>query len=464
MHTDEAVHGVILGQMLEAGSYRYNPVDYHGPTLYYLSYPILKGLGVHSLPEMEAWQLRMITALIGSATILSLGFWALEFKAMALWGAGTLMAFSAPFVYYHRYFIHEGLFVLLSLLAVLMSWRFVHNFSKFNAVCLGVIAGLLFATKETATLVVAALFIAGTLTWLSQPRSTGQPLLPVERRRLTISLALAFGFFFLTFALFYSSLGTNPHGVLDAASSIFRFTHRAEGEGHAKPWWTYLVWIFAPSFYTVPWSGWTIGLLGLIGAYWQRNHSLVRFLTIYTLATLAIYSAIPYKTPWLELNVLAPACLLAGVGLAALIEKSPSGAFIVLPLVVILPLLAYETQRLCFKNPAGARNPLAYSPTVVDVDNLVQTIDHISSQSPSGHSLYIQVVSEDYWPLPWYLRHYPNTGYWSDVPDHLDGEILITSPDQMAKVTARIGSDWKPQYFGLRPDVLVVLFSRSPNP
>ena len=40
MHADEAVHAVILGEMLETGVYRYNPHDSHGPTLYYLELPV----------------------------------------------------------------------------------------------------------------------------------------------------------------------------------------------------------------------------------------------------------------------------------------------------------------------------------------------------------------------------------------------------------------------------------------
>jgi len=31
--------------------------------------------------------------------------------------------------------------------------------------------------------------------------------------------------------------------------------------------------------------------------------------------------------------------------------------------------------------------------------------------------MYIEVISpeHDYWPLPWYLRAFPNVGWWSEV-------------------------------------------------
>jgi uncharacterized protein (TIGR03663 family) len=466
MHTDEAVHGVILGEMLETGTYRYSPVDYHGPTLYYLTYPILRVLGLRSLSDLEEWHLRMVSAIIGSATILSLGFWASEFGAIVLWGAGALLAFSAPFVYYQRYFIHEGLFVLLSLLLLLTTWRFFRATTVQHGIWLGLVAGLFFATKETASLVVAALIIAGVVTWLwrfSFPEE--EPQRHGEQKDFVPGLLWAIGLFLLIFIVFYSSFGANPHGLLDGASSFLRFTHRAEGEGHAKPWWTYLAWIFVPDFYTVPWSGWIIGVLGALGIYARGKELLVRFLALFTLTTLGIYSLIPYKTPWLELNILAPACLLAGIGIAFLIEKRSMGLAIILLLsILVLPLLGLETNRLCFQHPADARNPLAYSPTVGDVENLVHTIDQIAAKSPAGHSLVIEVVSEDYWPLPWYLRHYAHVGYWNEIPDHLKGDVIITSPTQMEDLLVKLGPGWQAQYFGLRPEVLAVLLSHSSPP
>jgi len=37
MHGDETVHAIKFGELLEQGSYKYNPIEFHGPTLNYLS-------------------------------------------------------------------------------------------------------------------------------------------------------------------------------------------------------------------------------------------------------------------------------------------------------------------------------------------------------------------------------------------------------------------------------------------
>ena len=455
MHTDEAVHGVILGQMVETGAYRYNPVDSHGPTLYYLTWPLLRAMGVRDLVQMEAWQLRLVPALVGSAFVLSFGLWARELGAVAVISAGVYVLLAAPFVYYQRYFIHEALFVFLSLLLIWMAWRFVIDGATRYGAGLGVVSGGLFATKETAPLVIGALGVAAVLTWLTQaPR----PSLLILKQRIGGAL-LAAALFEIVFVLFYTSFGSNPKGVPDAFHAIFRFAHRATGEGHEKPWWTYFAWIFAPGFYSLPWSGWIVGILGPVGGYARWNLPVVRLLSFYTLATLVLYSLIPYKTPWLELNIVAPAILLAGVGMSALYgwtQQAGRPAFY-LAGGICLVALGHETARLCFEDPADARNPLAYSPTVADIENLVTAVN---AESPD-HNAYIQVVGDDYWPLPWYLRHENRVGYWTSIPAQLKGDIIITSPAQAAEVQARLGPGWSVQFFGLRPEVLAVLLSRE---
>ena len=44
-------------------------------------------------------------------------------------------------------------------------------------------------------------------------------------------------------------------------------------------------------------------------------------------------------------------------------------------------------------------------------------IDRIGSVHPEGYNVPVEVVfpGHDYWPLPWYLRKFPNTGYYSEV-------------------------------------------------
>ena len=42
MHTDEAVQAAKAGILFEKNEYRYDPHEFHGPTLYYMAAPVLK--------------------------------------------------------------------------------------------------------------------------------------------------------------------------------------------------------------------------------------------------------------------------------------------------------------------------------------------------------------------------------------------------------------------------------------
>ena len=41
MHNDEAVNAIKFGQLWERGTYRYDPNEFHGPTLYYGTLPVV---------------------------------------------------------------------------------------------------------------------------------------------------------------------------------------------------------------------------------------------------------------------------------------------------------------------------------------------------------------------------------------------------------------------------------------
>ncbi len=457
IHTDEAAHGVVLGEMLETGVYRYNPHDMHGPLLYYLSWPVLRGLGVRDLAGMEAWHLRLVSALIGTATVLALGAWIGELGGAAVSVSGALVALAAPFVYYHRYLIHEGLFVLVSLVLLRCVVSIVQGRSApALALATGAVSALLFATKETAPLTVLAL-VAAVVALRFFPASAAFKGRSLDARFLLLAAAALI----FIFALLFSSFGANPHGLVDAVAAHFRFLHRAGGEGHAKPWWTYLAWLFAPNFYTVPWSGWIIGALALAGAALRMDATPVRLIAFFTLALGLIYTLIPYKTPWLELNFLAPACLLAGVG-AAEIASHAGRMRLVLPTLgtVAMLALARETGTTSFIHPADPRNPFAYSPTSPDIDNLAAAVTRLKAQYPADEANVIDVISTDYWPLPWYLRRAGPVGYWSDVPATINGDIIITSPDLLPDLQAKLGPGWTIQYFGLRADVLAIVLAK----
>ena len=72
MHTDEAVHAVKFGILLETGAYRYDRNEYHGPTLNYFTLLPAWLASEKKLAQVTEVTLRIIPALFGLCLILLL--------------------------------------------------------------------------------------------------------------------------------------------------------------------------------------------------------------------------------------------------------------------------------------------------------------------------------------------------------------------------------------------------------
>src|ERR1043165_9193733 len=97
VHTDEAVNATILGRMLEGEVYRYNPWDGHGPTLFFLAWPVLAAAGFARFASLEIAALRGITVAVGIGNILALSLLAPHFGRGAVIAAAALMGGGALF-------------------------------------------------------------------------------------------------------------------------------------------------------------------------------------------------------------------------------------------------------------------------------------------------------------------------------------------------------------------------------
>ena len=149
-HHDEGVNGFFLARLVREGIFNYDPSNYHGPTLYYLTLPLAAILGLSDAA------VRGTTALFGIFVIFLLWRLLAPLGAMYAFGAMALFATSPGAIFYSRYFIHEMLFVAFTVGALATSprpdctarWRFIAT---------GTFLALLFATKETAFVSVGAM-------------------------------------------------------------------------------------------------------------------------------------------------------------------------------------------------------------------------------------------------------------------------------------------------------------------
>jgi uncharacterized protein (TIGR03663 family) len=453
MHTDEAINAYITGRLLAGKEYKYDPKDRHGPALYAISFPVAKLSGAKTFSDLTETSVRAGPAIIGALAILLFGFLVDRFgKPSAIAGA-ILFAISPLPVYYARDFIHETLFVAATLAFIVFALRVGESKSVRDGILTGISAGLMLATKETATIHFAAFGIAAAW-WLWATRPVDAPRREWHSAPKPAVAALV-SFCCILLAL-YSWWGQHWQGLFDLIHAVPHLAARAGGEGHEKPAWYYLALLCGG------WSGAAVLALAIWGAISRReeirSNKALQALIVYTVAITVLYSAIPYKTPWLALNLFLPIALLAGRGLWNLWLVTRDGRFLVLLFAVALTVaLCHDTRKRVFLAPADERNPYAYAQTVDDILRLQKRVQQVASSNPSGKNLRIAVVAADAWPLPWYLRGFPNVGFWQPDQNPGKADIYITSADAADKLGPLV-KDWRSDFFGVRPDVLLVMW------
>ncbi|MCK5676785.1 MAG: hypothetical protein KAH99_07205, partial [Verrucomicrobia bacterium] len=187
---------------------------------------------------------------------------------------------------------------------------------------------------------------------------------------------------------------------------------------------------------------------------------LARFLMFYTLLLTLAYSTISYKTPWCILSFLHGWILLAALGVAALFGAAQRGwkPRLLFALLLIPAFGTYRlAQRTVFRYAADPRNPYVYAHTAPDFMNLVRRIGELEAISPKGREMHIQVIAapDAIWPLPFYLRDFPNVGYWvgaGSVPSTPKPDIIISAAD-----FDTTPDEFLTEFYGLRPDTLLAI-------
>ena len=125
MHTDEAVQAVKFGDLLDNGRYVYDPVEYHGPTLYYFTLPVAKWTGVDRFADATEWTIRLVPVAFGVGLVLLLWLVMDGLSAPAAAFAAVLTAVSHAMVFYSRYYIQEMLLVSFTFGVIAFGWRCV---------------------------------------------------------------------------------------------------------------------------------------------------------------------------------------------------------------------------------------------------------------------------------------------------------------------------------------------------
>ena len=131
-------------------------------------------------------------------------------------------------------------------------------------------------------------------------------------------------------------------------------------------------------------------------------------------------------------------------------------------LVIASVHLGWQAWRAAVTYAADPRNPYVYAQTVPDAVRMAARIRDLAALHPDGARMQVSVIAPAYeqWPLPWYLRTMPNVGYWAVPGDALalQAPVIVSSMEHTPVLDGTLGDRYVPEFFGLRPDVLLTLY------
>ena len=469
MHGDEAVHAYKFGQLLEHNDYRYDPREFHGPTLNYFTLISAWLSGRHTYASLTESTLRIVPAFFGLLVVVMPLLLVRGLGRPAALVAAALTAISPAFVFYSRDYIPEMLLVCFTFGLIAAGYQYAKSRKPIWAMLAGLFAGLCYATKETCIIAFGSMLLALLVVsfWL-RPIFTAEHAETAEKKNKlnsacsavsAVHLALAAVAAMCVSALFFSSFFKNPAGVLDSFRAYTTYFSRAgSNQLHIHPWFYYLNALVYSKATTGPF--WTeafivvLACLGIILIVARKGISkldtrLLDFLISYTVTSLAVYSAIPYKTPWCLLSFYHGMILLSAVGVVAMINLSSrllTRIVIVLLLLTLATDLGLQSISPGISSEVDFSNPYVYAHPTADVLKVAQRIEEISKAHPAINEMVVLIVCPegDYWPLPWYLRSFKNVGWFNDVNE-------IKTPAPVVLAAAQLESELITKLYDLSP-------------
>ena len=269
--------------------------------------------------------------------------------------------------------------------------------------------------------------------WGSQKRLSRHPL-QVDRRTLGLMVLCAA----VPYVLLFTSFLTHPRGLIDSFWAFLLWTGKgAQGSGHAKPWFYFLKWLLRDEPALL--AG---GLLGS-GLALRRRDPSGSFCALWFLSQLVIYSAIPYKTPWLALNILLPAALTTGYLVREIWDRPsrPARAGLLALLLLGLGWSGWRAAEVTFRGYDDPRLELPYAQTRREAMGIMTLVREVAKRAPAGRGLTLHALLPYRWPIPWYLRDFPNARYWKhfqDIPLDFDADVLLVDLREEGKLRPRL--------------------------
>ncbi|RMH33465.1 MAG: TIGR03663 family protein [Acidobacteria bacterium] len=335
---------------------------------------------------------------------------------------------------------------------------------------------LLSATKETAFITVGTMALAVFFTWVWLKIYQGifasklkkeemkeseltwanfRQKIGSKKQAILTGVACLVVFLYVG-AVFFSSFFTYKEGI-PKAFEAYAFWSKTANTDHQAPMLRYLEWLWKLEYSLV-----VLSVLGIIIAFLKARNRFAIFTALWAFGLFLAYSLIPYKTPWLILSFLLPMCLISGY---AINEIASNRRLSIVGLIVVLVAcgsLLYHSFEINFWRYDDEDMPYVYAHTKRGYREFLQQIQHYAEKSGKGNDATIQIVTPEYWPLPWDLRNYNRANFYGYVVPSTTAELIVAQKDRQESEIMR---EYKKHYkyvgeYPLRPGVDFILLVR----
>ena len=437
-HFDEGINGNFVSQMWSTGFYKYDPNNFHGPLYFYFlqASELIFGWGLKGY--------RFVTGLMSVGVIALIAAHRRFVGRSALWAA-ALVSVSPAFVFYSRYAIHESLFVLGQVGFCFGYLLWSRERSSRALAFMAAASVVLMATKETFFIFFGTFAIAVAIVdviekyWpaIEARHSLERFARKVERNEVIV---IAFISIFILFALF-TGFFMNPMGAGDFFKALAIWSKTGSGSsGHEKP-----LFYYVSLMQNYEWPV-LVSLCAAPLVFFQVSKA-SRIIVLFAVGAFLSYSLVPYKTPWLILNMLWPLAFVFGHLARGTMKMFAS--FPPLKLfknIFILTAFWTTTQQmhaLNFHNYADPSEPYVYVQSTIEFKRAVDLIERLTIDHPDERNMVVVVINREPWPLPHLMLPYPNYRFGDVGNVSFDGaDVVLSDAVDRAAIESKLKGEY----------------------
>ncbi len=373
IHIDEGM-GIKASEQLLSGTYSYWPKNGHGPTLFYFGALIRKITGINII------FFRAITTIFMLLALLIL--WLIYRRELNKAGEVLLLlglGLSSGMLFFSAYFIHEALFILLTVFALAFAELWLKTKNGVWLTFFIIFASLMYMTKETALFTYASWSIAVIiiLFWQKNLKYILKQLISLKN---IIFIILGCIVSLILYLIFFGK-------SLDLIIAPFFWLKERGLTMHIRPWYYFIILLSLHEFFLLIISI-VAGTYITLKKMWEPR---LAFFILWFLLILIAYSVIPYKTPWLIPNMILPLGLFMAFSVSVIWKKTDKvllASFIIILLIISLTGLLFDN---IIHPDRSEKYDYAYLQSGIGFREFMAIIDGISSLN-KNETLPIQII------------------------------------------------------------------------